>query len=39
MKSIKKTYGTKEGKNVFYASRNSGKITKVDPKSKKKRKS
>lgn len=36
MKSMKKTYGTEKGKKVFYASRNKGKITGVDPESKKK---
>jgi len=34
--SMKKTYGAKKGKQVFYASRNKGKITGVDPESRKK---
>lgn len=33
-----KQYGTEKAKKVFYASRNSGKITGVDPVSKKKAK-
>jgi hypothetical protein len=36
MKSMKKTYG-KKAERVFYASRNAGKITGVDPKSRKKK--
>ena len=30
MKAMKKTYGKKEGKKVFYASKNKGKIKGVD---------
>ena len=30
MSSMKKQYGSKKGKSVFYASKNSGKITGVD---------
>jgi hypothetical protein len=30
MGSMKKTYGAKKAKRVFYASRNAGKITGVD---------
>jgi hypothetical protein len=29
MRSMKKTYGKKKGKSVFYASKNKGKITGV----------
>ena len=38
MKAMKSEYGGKKGEKVFYASRNAGKITGVDPKSRKKRK-
>jgi len=34
--SMKKQYGAKKGKQVFYASVNKGKITGVHPKKKKK---
>jgi len=37
MKSMKKQYG-KRAEEVFYASRNAGKITGVDPESRKKKK-
>lgn len=30
MKSMQKTYGSEQGKRVFYASRNAGKISGVD---------
>lgn len=30
MRSMKKTYGPKKGKKVFYASKNAGKIKGVD---------
>jgi len=33
MSSMKKEYGGKKGEQVFYASRNAGKITGVDPES------
>lgn len=33
-RSMKKTYGAKKGKEVFYASRNKGTIEGVDPKSR-----
>jgi hypothetical protein len=36
MKSMKKTYGKKKGEQVFYASKNKGKIKNVDKKRKKK---
>ena len=36
-RNMKKTYGVKEGEQVFYASRNKGKITGVDPESRKKK--
>jgi hypothetical protein len=32
MENMKKEYGPKKGESVFYASRNSGKISGVDPK-------
>lgn len=35
---MKKTYGAKKGESVFYASRNSGKISGVDRSKKKKTK-
>ena len=35
MKSMKKTYGKKKGEQVFYASKNKGKIRNVDKKRKK----
>jgi hypothetical protein len=35
MKSMKKTYGKKEGEKVFYASKNKGTIKKVEKKSRK----
>lgn len=31
LSSMSKTYGPKKGKEVFYASKNAGKITGVDP--------
>ena len=34
MKSMKKQYGKKKGKQVFYASKNKGKIKNVDKKRK-----
>ena len=34
MKSMKKTYGKKKGEQVFYASKNKGKIKNVDKKRK-----
>ena len=34
MKAMKKEYGTKKGKQVFYASKNKGKIKGVDKKRK-----
>lgn len=36
MSNMKKEYGEKKGEQVFYASRTAGKITGVDPESKKK---
>lgn len=33
MSSMKKEYGDKKGESVFYASRNKGKISGVDPES------
>lgn len=33
MANMRKEYGTKKGTSVFYASRNKGKITGVDPES------
>jgi hypothetical protein len=33
MADMKSEYGAKKGKSVFYASRNAGKITGVDPES------
>ena len=36
MKSMKKTYGKKKAAQVFYASKNKGKIKNVDKKRKKK---
>jgi|TARA_A100001391_G_C4948008_1_gene246359 hypothetical protein len=35
MKSMKKQYGKKKGEQVFYASKNKGKIKNVDKKRKK----
>ena len=35
MKSMKKQYGKKKGEQVFYASKNKGKIKNVDKKKKK----
>lgn len=37
-KAMTKTYGKKKAEEVFYASRNSGKITGVDPMTVKKKK-
>ncbi len=37
MSAMKKQYGADKGKRVFYASRNKGIITGVDPESKAKR--
>lgn len=37
MSAMKKEYGGKKGERVFYASRNAGKITGVDPESKPKK--
>lgn len=37
MASMIKEYGAKKAKQVFYASRNAGKISGVDPESSKKR--
>ncbi len=37
MKNMAKEYGAKKAKRVFYASRNKGTITGVDPESRKKR--
>jgi hypothetical protein len=34
MANMQKEYGEKKGKSVFYASRNKGTITGVDPESK-----
>ena len=34
MKAMNKEYGTKKGKQVFYASKNKGKIKSVDKKRK-----
>ena len=34
MSAMKKTYGGKKGENVFYASRNKGKIKGIDKKRK-----
>ena len=34
MTNMKKEYGSEKGKQVFYASRNAGKIKGVDPESK-----
>lgn len=36
MSAMKKEYGPKKGKQVFYASRNKGTIKGVDPRSRKK---
>ena len=36
MASMTEQYGAEKGKQVFYASRNAGKITGVDPESRKK---
>lgn len=38
MRNMKEKYGEAEGENVFYASRNAGKIKGVDPKSSPRRK-
>lgn len=38
MKAMEKTYGKKKAKEVFYASKNKGKITGVDKSRKRKRK-
>tara|TARA_E500000318_G_scaffold96947_1_gene97532 strand:- start:67 stop:210 length:144 start_codon:yes stop_codon:yes gene_type:complete len=35
MKSMKKEYGKKKGEQVFYASKNKGKINKVEKRSRK----
>jgi hypothetical protein len=37
MAAMRKEYGAEKGKRVFYASRNAGKITGVDPESKPKK--
>lgn len=37
MSAMKRHYGSKKGEQVFYASRNAGKITGVDPESKSKK--
>lgn len=37
MKSMKKTYGAKKAKQVFYAMQNEGKLKGVEGKSKKKK--
>lgn len=37
MKAMKKEYGDKKGEQTFYASRNKGIISGVDPESSKKR--
>lgn len=37
MGAMTKEYGAKKGEQVFYASRNAGKITGVDPESMKRR--
>lgn len=34
MRAMSKEYGAKKGKQVFYASKNAGKITKVEKKKK-----
>ena len=39
MAAMKRQYGGKKGESVFYASRNKGTITGVDPESKPKKKS
>lgn len=38
MSAMKKEYGDKKGESVFYASRNKGAITGVDPESRKSKK-
>lgn len=38
MSAMKKEYGDKRGESVFYASRNRGTITGVDPESRKPKK-
>lgn len=38
LKAMKKEYGTKKGTSIFYASINSGKITGVEGKKRKKKK-
>ena len=38
MANMKKEYGAEKGKEVFYASRNKGTITGVDPESRKRKK-
>jgi len=38
LKNMKKTYGAKKGKSVFYASINKGKIKGAEGKSKKRKK-
>lgn len=38
MSAMKKQYGNKRGESVFYASRNAGKITGVDPESRQSKK-
>jgi hypothetical protein len=38
MSAMQKEYGAEKGKRVFYASRNKGTITGVDPESKPKKK-
>lgn len=35
MRNMKSEYGAKKGESVFYASRNKGTITGVDPKTRK----
>jgi hypothetical protein len=37
MSAMKKEYGAKKGEQVFYASRNKGTITGVDPESKRRK--
>ena len=37
-KNMKKTYGSKEGEKIFYASKNKGTITDVDKTKSRKRK-
>jgi len=37
LKNMKAEYGPKEGKSIFFAARNKGTITGVDPESRKRR--